>query len=116
VALVENSINTIPPSREAGCWLYVYQLHCGIDFVGLYPRMCNRPYLQRIGDDHFSDVRSQRVHDRSRIAGRFQHDLVAGTQAIAKFSKLVNRQTYFAAKKNCESRRRNEPPRGRTTP
>jgi hypothetical protein len=58
----------------------------------------DRTDLQRIGDDHFSDMRSQRVHDRSRVAGCFQHDLIVSAQPFAKLGELVNRQTNFAAR------------------
>ena len=56
----------------------------GIDLVGLDVRMGDRLDLQRVGDDHPSDIGREHADHCHRVAGRLDDDLVLFAEAAAE--------------------------------
>jgi len=56
----------------------------GIDLVGLDVRMGDRLDLQRVGDDHPSDIWREHADHCHRVAGRLDDDLVLFAEAAAE--------------------------------
>ena len=55
-----------------------------IDLIGLYVSLCDRLYLERIGNDHPRHERRQHPRHRHAVGGRFDDYLIACQQGFAK--------------------------------
>ncbi len=66
--------------------------HLGVDLVGLYLRLGDRPGLRRVRDDYARDVALEQPRDRVGVAGRLERDLVGGGEALGEEPELFRRR------------------------
>ena len=64
----------------------------GIDLVGLDLGLGDRPRLLRVGHHNPRNPAGQQPHDRVRVPGRLQRDLVAGRQAVGEDPQRLRRR------------------------
>ena len=66
--------------------------HFGVDLVGLYLGLGDRPGLDRIRDDDARHPRLDQLGDRVRVGGRLDRHLVGRRQALGEQPERLGRR------------------------
>ena len=60
-----------------------------VDDVGLDPRLGDKGHLPRVGNDHASNERRDRLHDRRRVPSRFYDDMILLRQLTGERRQML---------------------------